>query len=96
LEPRVAKTQVLIQILTCPCSYKNFSGHYPPKYDAGISSRTLEDPQKLHPKKTGLMKKNRDGTDHQEPTGLCNQDSRKIRNNPPKNMTPAEAESSWA
>lgn len=47
-------------------------------------------------KKTRLIKKNRDRANHQERTGLCNQDSRKIRNNPPKNMNLAEAESSWA
>lgn len=41
-----------------------------------------------------MKKKGGDGTDHQEPMGFCNQDSRKVHNNPPKNMNPAE--SSWA
>lgn len=40
--------------------------------------------------KITAYEKNRDGTDHQEPMELCNQDSRKTCNNPPKIMNLAE------
>lgn len=40
LEPRMATTQALIQILTIPCYFKNFPGRYLPECDACVSSRT--------------------------------------------------------